>query len=94
MKVAVFSSHKFELPYLEKAFVQNHEVVFIEKELREETTGLAAGCEAVALFTSDKADAAVLKKLATLRIRSIVLRSVGFDHVDLKEKISQELRII
>ncbi len=85
MKVAVFSSHKFELPYLEKAFASNHEITFIEKELREETAELAKGCEAVALFTSDKADAAVLEKLAALGIRSIALRSVGFDHVDLKE---------
>lgn len=73
------------MPYLEKAFASNHEITFIEKELREETAELAKGCEAVALFLSDKADAAVLEKLAALGIRSIALRSVGFDHVDLKE---------
>ncbi len=83
MKVAIYSTHGFDQPYLEKAGAQKHDLVFIHEELNESTTHLAASCDAIALFTSDDASAEVLEKLAALGIRHIVLRSAGFDHVDL-----------
>jgi len=85
MKVAVFSSHKFEMPYLIKALSNGNIVRFTEQELNENSVLFAESCEAVALFTSDKADAEALERLAALGIRYIALRSVGFDHVDLKK---------
>ncbi|MEO6302717.1 MAG: 2-hydroxyacid dehydrogenase [Bacteroidia bacterium] len=91
MKIAVFSSHKFELPYLSDVLSKYHTLKITEQELNENSFNFAASCDAVSLFTSDKADSAILEKLAALGIKYIALRSVGFDHVDLKK--AKELNI-
>ncbi len=83
MKVAVYSTHGFEKPYLIKACGDDHELIFIEEELSEHTVEMARSCIAVALFTSDRANAQIIEKLSGFGIKYLVLRSVGFDHVDL-----------
>lgn len=82
MKTTIFSTHPFERAYLSGSLSQ-HALTFTEKELSESTLSAAEGSEAVALFTSDKANGPVLEKLAAYGIKYIALRSVGFDHVDL-----------
>ena len=84
MKVAIYSTHKFEKQYLKNASQKKHKLVFIEEELTENNVNLAKSCDAISLFTSDNASAIVLNKLAKLGIKNIALRSVGYDHVDLK----------
>lgn len=92
MKVAVYSTHQFDKPFLIKA-AEHHELVFIDQELNANNTHLARSCEAVALFTSDNASAEIIEKLATLHVKYIVLRSVGFDHVDLKKANELGLKV-
>ncbi|MBI3518854.1 MAG: 2-hydroxyacid dehydrogenase, partial [Bacteroidetes bacterium] len=53
----------------------------------------AKSCQAVSLFTSDKADASVLQTLAGYGVKYIALRSVGFDHVDLKEAKRLQMQV-
>ncbi|MBL7919930.1 MAG: 2-hydroxyacid dehydrogenase [Bacteroidia bacterium] len=93
MKVAVYSAHDFELPYLEKAISKDHSVTYTKHELSDVTIYFSQGCDAVALFTSDKADEGVLEKLNAIGIKNIVLRSVGFDHVDLIKAKELGMRI-
>ena len=50
MKVAIFSTHKFEKDYLLKANNGKHELVLIEAQLSLVTAGMAEGCEAVSIF--------------------------------------------
>ncbi len=83
MKIAVFSSHNFEMPYLTKALLNKNDIKFTDLELNENSFSFAEGCEAVSLFTTDKADKNILESLKILGVKYIVLRSVGFDHVDL-----------
>ncbi|MCX7769340.1 MAG: 2-hydroxyacid dehydrogenase [Flavobacteriales bacterium] len=85
MKVLVYSTHGFDRAYLEKAAGPDHHVLFTEEALRLSTAHLAEGMDAVALFTSDQADAPVLEKLRTGGVRYVTLRSVGYDHVDLEK---------
>ncbi len=85
MKVLVYSIHGFDQPFLEKAAAGNHQLVFTEQTLNDSTASMASGYEAVALFTSDNASAQVIKILHSLGVKYIALRSVGFDHVDLKQ---------
>lgn len=85
MKVAVYSTHRFEVPYLKAAVQDKHELIFIEQELNEQTIELARFCDAVSLFTSDNANAAILTQLHTYGVKCIALRSVGYDHVDLNK---------
>jgi len=85
MKVAVYSAHKFERPYLEKAFAGKHEAKYITSALSLETASLAEGCEAVSIFVSDNASAPVLQMLSKAGVQFLALRSAGFNHLDLAE---------
>ncbi len=82
MKVAVYSIHKFEKPYFLEANNGTHELVLIDARLSETTASLAEGCEAISIFTGDKADAAVLEALYRTGVKFLALRSAGFNHVD------------
>lgn len=83
MRVAIYSFHGFEQSFLEAANAGKHEFVFLEAELNPMNAILARGCQAVALFTSDKADAEVLELLYAEGVRYLALRTAGFNHVDL-----------
>ena len=84
MKVAVYSTKKYERTYLKKANIDIHELVFIEDALSLNTTAQAEGCGAVAVFTNDDAGAEVLLELSKLHIKYMVTRAAGHDNVDLK----------
>lgn len=84
MKTAVFSLHKFEKPFLEEACADKHELQYFDTRLTKDTAILAKGFEAVSLFVNDDASAPILEILASLGIKYIVLRSAGFNNVDLK----------
>lgn len=85
MKVAVYSFHKFEKSFLEKANAGQHEMHFFDTRLSLETALLCAGFDAVSLFVNDNASASVLEKLHLQGIRFIALRSAGFNNVDLEK---------
>ena len=83
MKVAIFSTHQFEVKYLKNANEALHELNFFEERLTANTAILAKDFVAVSIFTSDDASEVVLKKLAQNGTRLLVLRSAGFNHVEL-----------
>lgn len=84
MRVAVFSTKKYDRAFLERANRHaGHELVFLEARLAAETASLAIGCEAVCLFVHDNADAAAIAGLAGAGVKAIVLRCAGFNRVDL-----------
>ena len=83
MKILVYSIYGFDKPFLEEAAKDKHELNFTEQPLNLDTADLAKGYTAVALFTSDNASSAVLKRLYENGVKFIALRSVGYDHVDL-----------
>lgn len=85
MKTLVYSTHGFDKPFLEKASTTKHELVFSNLPLKETSANLAKGCEAVALFTADKANEEVLHLLHQNGVQFIALRSAGYDQVDLKK---------
>lgn len=85
MKTIVYSFHKFEKPYFEKANTRKMEMHFIETKLSAETAPLSAGYDAVCLFVSDDASAQVLEKLSENGIRFIALRSAGYNNVDVEK---------
>lgn len=84
MKVAVFSTHIFEKSILQQAANSKHELVLIDVPLSATTAVLAQNCEAVSIFVNDDASEAVLQKLKEQGIRFLVLRSAGFNNVDIK----------
>jgi D-lactate dehydrogenase len=93
MKVAIFSIHSFDKPYFELLKSSHHELFFFEEPLNKETYLLAKGCRAVALFTSDTANAEVLHLLRSIGIEFVALRSAGFDHVDLAAAAKLNIKV-
>jgi D-lactate dehydrogenase len=84
MKVAVYSTHKFEKDFLFHAAEGKHELIFLEPQLSLTTARLAEGCQAVCIFVNDDGSIGVLKTLSAIGIKYLALRSAGFNHVDTK----------
>lgn len=93
MKVVFYSLHKFEISFLEKANAGRHEMHFLDLRLSVETAPLSAGFEAASLFVSDDASAPVLEILHQQGIRFIVLRSAGFNNIDLAKASQLGIRV-
>lgn len=93
MKTLVYSVHGFDKPFLEKAATNLHELVFSELPLEAASAHLAKGFEAIALFTSDKVSKEILEILHKNGVRYIALRSVGYDHVDVKKAKQLNIKI-
>jgi D-lactate dehydrogenase len=93
MKTLIYSSYAFDKPFLEKATHGNLELVYTEQQLNEETVHLSKGFDAVSLFTLDQANAAVLEKLYSYGVMFIALRSVGYDHIDLRKARSLGIKV-
>lgn len=92
MKVFVFSTRAYDKRAL-LAAAGRHELSFTEKRLSKETAHFAADFPAVAIFTSDEASGPVLEILHSLGVRFLLLRSAGYDHVDLKRAASLGMRV-
>lgn len=92
MKVAIYSSHKFEKEYLEKSMV-SYSLCLFETRLTLESASLAQGSQVVSIFVSDDASAPVLQKLYGVGVKYLALRSAGFNHVDLNEARKLGIRV-
>lgn len=93
MKVLVYSIFGFDKPFMEKAAHGNHELVFTEQHLNENTAQLAQGFDAVSLFTSDVASEAVLQKLYNCGVKYIALRAVHSHLIDVPRAKSLAMKV-
>ncbi len=93
MKVAIYSTKKYERVYLEKANRGKHDFLFLEESLSPATAELASGCAAVCIFTNDNAGTESLKNLAKLGIKAIATRAAGYDNIDLHEAEDLNIQI-
>lgn len=86
MKVAVFSTKSYDREFLSAANAAaggEHELVFFDARLEPKTALLSAGFSAICGFVNDDMGAETLELLAHQGIRFVVLRSTGFNNVDL-----------
>jgi D-lactate dehydrogenase len=93
MKVAVFSTHLFEKAILQSAANNQHELVFMEAPLSATTAIMAQGCTAVSIFVNDDGSENVLAKLKDLGVKFLVLRSAGFNNVDIKAAATLGIKV-
>jgi len=84
MKALVYSTRDFDRRALEEANAGRHSIEFTEAALRERTAGLAAGFDAVVVFSQDDASSAVLAALREGGVKLVALRAAGFNQVDLE----------
>lgn len=84
MRIAFFSTHGFERDAFTAANQSfGHALHFLEPRLTEETAALASGFDAVCAFVSDRLNQRALETLHAGGVRVVLLRSAGFDNVDL-----------
>ena len=93
MKVLVYSSKKFEIPYLEKANKEKHKLTFIKEALSLDTVLLAKEYEAISIFAADEASPIIIEKLKSFGIKYVTLRSAGYDNVDLKTASNLNIKV-
>jgi D-lactate dehydrogenase len=82
MKISFFSTQPYDKIFFDR-FNKRHEIQYFESHLDEQTAKLANGSQAVCVFVNDKISASIIKKLVKNDIKLIVLRSAGFNNVDL-----------
>jgi D-lactate dehydrogenase len=84
VKIAFFSTKGFERPFFDQLLPTHpHEITYIEAPLREPTANLAAGHDAICAFVNDQLGGPALEALKALGVRLVLLRSAGFNHVDI-----------
>ncbi len=93
MKTVFFSAQPYDKAFFTQFNKYNHELVFIDIPLSEQTADLAAGAEAVCVFVNDKVTAAVIQKLAAGNTKIIALRCAGFNNVDLEAAKAADINV-
>jgi len=93
IKIAIYSTHPFEKPYLDEANKGRFELHFIDEALSAATAALSKGCKGITVFTSDDASATVLELLKAQGIEFIAARSAGYDHIDLAKAAALGIKV-
>ncbi|PTN39063.1 2-hydroxyacid dehydrogenase [Desulfonatronum sp. SC1] len=95
MRVAVFSTKGYDREFLDAANEQaSHELLYFETRLTSETCSLVQGVDAVCVFVNDSVDKVVLQAMAEAGVKLLVLRSAGFNHVDLKAASDLKITVV
>lgn len=82
MKIAFFSTEPYDKEYFER-YNKQHEILFFDAGLNEQTVKLATGCAAVCAFVNDQLNARVITALKEMGIKIIAQRCAGFNNVDI-----------
>jgi D-lactate dehydrogenase len=93
MRCAVFSTKPHDRQFLDAANDAGHEFVYHEARLAPDTAAIAAGCVAVCAFVNDDVAQRTLRALHEVGVRLVVLRSAGFNHVDLEAARGLGMRV-
>lgn len=84
MEIAVYSTRPYDRRFLDAANAAGmHRLRYMEAKLEPATAVASTGAEAVCAFVNDTLDAEVLGLLQARGVRLVVLRSAGFNHVDI-----------
>lgn len=85
MKIAFYGTKPYDKIWFEPlAEEYGYEIRFIELPCNEETIFLAKGYDAICIFVNDYVNAAMIEHLYEMKVKAILLRSAGFNHVDIK----------
>ena len=85
MKIAFFSTKQYDKIWFEPMGKEyGFEIRFFEMSFQEETISLARGFDAICIFVNDYVNARMIDQLHEMKVRAILLRSAGFNHVDVQ----------
>jgi len=86
LDVAVYSTKSYDRSFLDAANARDgarHRLIYFEPRLGPDTATLAAGSNAVCAFVNDRLERATIAILSRHGLKLVVLRSTGFNNVDL-----------
>ena len=85
MKIVFYGTKPYDKTWFEPlAKDYGFEIRFVELPCNEETIFLAKGYDAICVFVNDYVNAKMIEELCELKVKAILLRSAGFNHVDIK----------
>ncbi len=85
MKIAFYGTKPYDKIWFEPmAKEYGFEIRFIDLPCNEETIFLAKGYDAICIFVNDYVNAKMIDQLYEMKVKAILLRSAGFNHVDVK----------
>ena len=85
MKIAFFSTKPYDKIWFEPMGKDyGFDIHFYEVPFCEETIYLAGGYDAICIFVNDYVTGEMIDKLYEMKVKAILLRSAGFNHVDIK----------
>lgn len=93
MKIAVFSTRRYDRAYLAAANISGHELSFFESNLTPATIPLTVAHDAVCVFVNDDINATVIQSLAANGVELILTRSAGFNHIDLDAAAKHKITV-
>lgn len=93
MKVLVYSAKDFEIDNIKKVNGGRHKITFVPDKLDSNTAVMAAGYEAISIFSNDDASLVVLEILKDLGVKYITLRATGYNNVSIKSAKRIGLRV-
>ena len=84
MKIAFYSTKPYDKIWFEPLAEQyGFTIDFLESPCRPSSIQLARGFDAICVFVNDTITASMIDDLCNLGVKAILLRSAGFNHVDL-----------
>lgn len=85
MKIAFYATKPYDRIWFEPlARKYGFSIHFIESPCNEDTVFLARGYDAICVFVNDKVNAKMIDILYDMKVKAILLRSAGFNHIDIK----------
>lgn len=83
MKIAFYSTKPYDKIWFEPMGKDyGFDIHFIELPCNEDTVFLAKGYDAICIFVNDHVNAKMIDRLYDMKVKAILLRSAGFNHVD------------
>lgn len=84
MRIAFFSTKPYDKIWFEPMGKDyGYDIHFIDLPFNEDTVYLAKGHDAVCIFVNDYVSAAMIGLLCDMQVKALLLRSAGFNHVDI-----------
>lgn len=93
MKIAFFSTQPYDKEYFDR-YNSQHEIIYFDAQLNEQTVNLANGCTAVCAFVNDQLNASVLTALSKSGIKIIAQRCAGFNNVDIASAKENKITVV
>ena len=85
MKIAFYGTKPYDRIWFEPMGKEyGFDIHFIEAACNQETIFMAKGYDAICIFVNDHVDAQMIDVLYEMNVKAILLRSAGFNNVDVK----------